>query len=352
VEQLDIDSISPRAPEVHESKEVVFAARDLFCGYYGYNSNKEFTYSPEIEWPLAAGIAKFGRSQLLVSWETPHGKLKIEIAYKTIVNLLTCSRPPSITLTLWEPPRIYHAVESDSIGVVLSAFQQVQISELGGPKPPTKTRLTAIPHATQSHSDIIGQCLIYRISVHPKEFARKVERLRARDVLSISAYHFPPTPLYNPSFADGLRQFQKAMTNLVGKMPFEILYQLHGLVKNAYLLPWTAQTLLDRLHKKLGAGPEASSTPRPLLQPVLEANPHNQSQALGISGMAFKKLFTGIPFPAPDVNALEFDADEIVKYLEDTESEIQLGLTKDLISVSTHIDRLATLEPHDDEYSN
>lgn len=49
--------------------------------------------------------------------------------------------------------------------------------------------------------------------------------------------------------------------------------------------------------------------------------------------MAVKKLFTTIPFPSPDIAASELDAEVILQYLEQYESEIQLGHTKDLISV-------------------
>lgn len=41
-----------------------------------------------------------------------------------------------------------------------------------------------------------------------------------------------------------------------------------------------------------------------------------------------------MPFPGPDIDPLWFDVDELIKQLEENESEIRLGLTKDLISVS------------------
>lgn len=249
-ENVDSNVVSDRLPNVPGDQGTVFAASQLSCGYYDYNFNQRLDYSPEIEWNLAEGIAKFSHHQLAVTWKSPQGKLRIEIPYRVIQAILTSSQPPSLTLTLWEPPRIYHIADS-----LHSLLEDLYIAGSGlAVQIPDKTRLTGIPHIAKKHSATIGSCLVYRIHVNPQGFVRGVERLRARDVLSISRYDFPSVPVYKPSFVDAMNQFHQTIMEFggAGMLPFDVVYQVQGLVQNGYLLPWTGELVLRGLYKRLG----------------------------------------------------------------------------------------------------
>jgi hypothetical protein len=195
---------------------------------------------------MLSGTAKFARSQLVITFIGPCGKMRVrvEIPYRTIDAVVT--EPYSLTLTLWEAPRFFRGVRS-ALEEMMQSLRIVQGLNQSTQTTTAKSRLVELPYGTANHSDVIGQCLVYHIDVDPREFHPKVDALRNRDLLSISSHTFCGTPLSNPSMADGMRNFVRILNGSVTSISFDVRFQLQALVQNGHLLPWTADLVIRRL---------------------------------------------------------------------------------------------------------
>lgn len=174
----------------------------------------------------------------------------VEIPYRTIQEVVISNRPTSLFLTLWEPPRIFlHAHQSDEhVLATLTRNMSTGVS-LNLPRPSQRERLSKIPHDNADHGEVIGQSLIYCITLSPVEFASKIERLRENEYLEFSLHDFPTPSVSYSYMADELASFKATVRELSQAIPFDILYQFQSLVQNGYLLPHTVQKLLIRLEK-------------------------------------------------------------------------------------------------------
>ncbi|KAF7533327.1 hypothetical protein G7054_g7182 [Neopestalotiopsis clavispora] len=315
-ERCDIEAM----PEAQKHPDDAYSVSGLKCGYLDYNRQQKLVFSPEKIWRTPSGIAKFSKDELLISYpltSNPRAKIRIEIPYRTIESILPSTAPTALTLTLLEPPRFFEVTKPDLVDTFAAMF----INKGANSFRPTRRRLTEIPdaiedHSVSKHGMLVGQCLVYQLLVSPHEFRQKLQRLRQSEILPVysSVYNFPEDLTPNMSFNDQMRLFNHAIQNFVTLVKFEILFQVQALVMNGYILPLTGAELLQKLHKH-------SEDVRTV-----------QDQRYAISGLAIKGLFAQIPFPGPDVDPSWFKADELLTQLEENESEIRLGLTKELIS--------------------
>lgn len=176
----------------------------------------------------------------------------VEIPYRTVQEVVLSDRPTSLFLTLWEPPRIF-LLAHQSANNPLSIFKNLGINTTPGlPRPGERERLSKIPHDNADHGKVLGQSLIYCITVSPAEYASKIEQLKSEnEYLEFSPHNVPIASFGCNYMADGLASFRSTITACSQTVPFEILYQFHALVQNGYLLPHTVQALLLRLqHNK------------------------------------------------------------------------------------------------------
>ncbi|KAI1108683.1 RNA dependent RNA polymerase-domain-containing protein [Nemania sp. NC0429] len=312
------------AEETQEHKRVVFETWGVSCGHYDY-PNETLTYTADVQWPGRGGVAKFARNMLIVSFPHSLGQIRLEMPYRAIQEVAISNRPTSLFLTLWEPPKIFllpHA--SDEHGLV-NQFRNLSANS-NLPRPSQRERLNKIPHDSTNHGEVIGQSLIYCVTLSPAEFATKIERLRENEYLEFSLHNVPVASVSNSYMTEGLASFKSAVSKLSQTIPFDILYQFQALVQNGYLLPRTVENLLIRLEKsKYYEAPkkvedEGESESRPLLA------------RFPLSAPAVKKLFSQIPFPGPNTEAISFHPVTIWSMLEANETEIQHGLIKELIS--------------------
>ncbi|TGJ87234.1 hypothetical protein E0Z10_g1521 [Xylaria hypoxylon] len=320
-----------RPPEYDEEpqtpKHVVFDAWGLSCGHYDYPEGK-LTYTADIQWSMQQGIAKFARDTLIVSFPHSQGQIRLEIPYRTINEVVISDRPHSLFLTLWEPPKIFllsHENDGDDIQIMTTKTYGMNINS-GLPRPALRERLSKIPHDSADHSEIIGQSLIYFITLSPQEFTSKMERLKQNEYLEFTTHKVPIALFGCRYMAEGLTSFKSAVTKCAQTIPFDILYQFQALVQNGYLLPHTAQSLLLRLLKS-----KSHDTPT-RVEDVEMTEPETSMARFSFSSRAVKKLFSQIPFPGPHVEAENFDTNEIWSLLETNEKEIQKGLTRELVS--------------------
>ncbi|KAI8949918.1 RNA dependent RNA polymerase-domain-containing protein [Xylaria longipes] len=304
--------------EPQRYNHVVFRAWGISCGHYDY-VNGTLNYTADIQWPKQEGIAKFARNQLIISFSQSLDQIRTEIPYRTIHEVVISDKPPSLFLTLWEPPRFF--LLSHQSDELVTRFHNFSINT---PRPGVRERLSQIPHDSADHGEVLGQSLIYCITLSPEQFASKIERLRENEYLNFSTYNIHVVSFGCSYMADGLASFKSTILVYSQTIPFETLYQFQALVQDGYLLPHTARNLLIRLYK-------SSVIPRRTenAETTESANPLAR---FPFSAHAVKKLFSQLPFPGPYTEATMFDVNEIWSLLETNEKEIRQGLTKELFS--------------------
>ncbi|KAI1769919.1 RdRP-domain-containing protein [Hypoxylon cercidicola] len=333
-EDLQQDEDIPR--ETANDKTVDFKLDSLSCGHYEYPHGK-FAYTPDITWPVeerVANSAKFARDTLIINFTSRTSSIRVEIPYRTIHEIIVAGRPTSLTLTLEEAPRFFEVFNQDPVSLMS------RLGIYGSMKNVARVRLNYLPHDSANHADILGQSLVYRIQVSPNDFQSKFQRLKEKERLIVSYYDFPDTLFGRTSMADGLKAFRR-LVDECGKtsiVPFDVLFQLQALVHNGYLLPQTVEALLIRLCKTAntssinGSSSSTANRARGLAGNGHDSDVKQAASSFPFSAGAFKKLFSQIFFPGPDIEASTFGLDEIWSYLEDNEKEIRCGLAKELIS--------------------
>ncbi|KAI1369009.1 RNA dependent RNA polymerase-domain-containing protein [Xylaria arbuscula] len=312
----------PRAPE-----HVVFNMKALSCGHYDYPEER-LTYTPDIEWPGARGTAKFARDTLAITFSHHLDQIRLEVPYRMTEEVVVSSRPPSLFLTLWEPPRIFKLPHvNDDMGSLAALIGIMGLRAISDPaRTAQKERLSKIPHENTDHEFIVGQSLIYSIMLSPEDFAPKIERLRKIEYLKFIPHNIP-VALSNCKYMDeALASFKSTIAECSQTIPFDILYQFQALVQNGYLLPHIVQALLLRV--KMSKSSDRPTT----FQYVGKAESASSLARFAFLSQAVRKLFSQIPFPGPYTEARMFNVDEIWSLLESNEKEIRQGLTKDLIS--------------------
>lgn len=329
-------------PPPASDKTVSFQLDGLSCGHYEYPDG-QFAYTADIEWP-AQGTAKFGRDTLIINYTCLQIPLRVEIPYRAIYQVFVSARPTSLVLTLWESPRFFLTTGQD----LISLMSQLGVSGTSsGMNNVTKFRLSHLSKTDKtdnstSHDEILGQSLVYRLKISPQDFESRLQRLREKENLKFSYYEFPSTLTGRTYMADELKVFHRLITQCYGIVPFDVLFQLHGLVHNGFLLPQTVGALIDRL-RKTASMPFTDG----YLRSTTNGTNGTKNGGHGIYGVmnassipfsagAIKKLFSQISFPAPDVEATMFSLDEIWSCLETNEKEIRYGTTKDLMSERVH----------------
>ncbi|KAI0550393.1 RNA dependent RNA polymerase-domain-containing protein [Xylaria curta] len=304
--------------EARRQNPVVFKALGLSCGHYDYQKGI-LQYTADIQWPIREAIAKFAKYMLIVSFSQNTGRIRLEIPYRAIQEVVISSKPLSLFLTLWEPPRIFQLPHQND--ELVSKFGNFSINNQSSGPPRPRERLSQIPHDSVDHGGVLGQSLIYSISLSPEDFGSKIERLRENEYLNL-ATHNVPVPSFGCSYMAGeLASFKSAIVKYSQTIPFDTLYQFQALVQNGYLLPHTAQALLLQLYQSYIIARRAEEAGHSSLKFFFSGNAN-----------AVKKLFSQIPFPGPHTEATMFGVKEIWSLLEANEMEIRQGLTKELFS--------------------
>jgi hypothetical protein len=282
-----------------------------------------------VEWPSAAGIAKFVKKAFILDYEDAYGRARIEIPYRTIESIVATSRPTALVLTLWETPRFFGTNETD--------LEQLMAALMKKNNNPTKRRLIALPGPASSHQKIIGQALVYRICVSPVDFYELSNRLVQREVLTVIRHDLTVLPSHaRPSLQNGFELLNQTIQEMSRTVPFAVMFQLEALARNGFLPPWTVQKLLRKINTRIkeshSPGPKDGQKVDSTTVRVAQQLTRSEQKPL-ISAEAVRKLISQIPFPGIEIEASVFDTEEIWKYLEKNEEELLSGLHKDLITV-------------------
>lgn len=288
----------PPPPEA----KISFQITGLSCGSYAYSTNGQPVYVPEVSWTTPNGEVKFARFAVIVTFNSPVGRKRIEIPYRIVDNMVISSATYTLALTLWESPRFFH-YEDPSLSDMMGNLS------LKNPSCPQKFRLDHLPEGTCDHRETVGQTFVYKLFASPSGFMEMVRRIKDRDILTIHHQEIPEGKRPETT-SDAYKSFSRCFLEVSKFVPFSVLYQLEALVRNGYLFPTTVSKLVIKWLKH-----------------------YDQSQSM-ISAAAFKKLFSQIPFAGVGVDASTLDVEEIWKYVLENEKEVKSGFSSELRTVS------------------
>ncbi|KAI0025215.1 rna-dependent rna polymerase [Xylariomycetidae sp. FL0641] len=310
----------------HDNTSVIFSHLGFSCGHYKYHMN-HLIYTADLKWQ-SGGIAKFARDNLIVTFCSQNRSIRVEFPYAIIEEVVVCTRPPSLTLSLWESPRFFETSSTEGlISNLQDLFSRISIVPT---HPPTgqvsRNRLTEIPHTNGNHAEVLGQSLVYRIDLSAEEVHLKLEQLKAKNRLYLSYHNFKAITSPQTRMSEEMRMFKQKIGQCSATMPFDIMYQLQALVHNGILLPQTVGALLTRLEQI-----HQSSNPNgPMQLPTTSGS--QRHTPLPFSAEAIKKLFSQVPFAGPEVEASRLDPGEIWNDLLANEKELRQGTIKGLIT--------------------
>lgn len=284
----------PPPPEV----KVFFPIMALSCGSYDYSADGRLMYAPEVDWTTSGGEAKFAKFAVIVTFNSPVGRKRIEIPYRIVDNMVISSAACTLTLTLWESPRFFH-IEDPSLSDMLG-----NLSLKNAPRT-QKLRLDHLSDGTRDHHEVVGQVSVYKLFASPKGFIDMVRRVKDRDILTIH-HQEVSTSTRLESLPYAYKMYDACVLKLSRLVPFNVLYQMEALVRNGYLFPATVTILLRKWIE------------------------HSSRSNSMISSAALRKLFRQIPFAGVGVEASIFDPDEIWEYVLENEKEVKSGLSSEL----------------------
>ncbi|KAL2828374.1 RNA dependent RNA polymerase-domain-containing protein [Aspergillus pseudoustus] len=261
------------------------------CGYTTF-LNDEFLYVPEVQWE-EPGIVTFKKRSLEVKLENTR---LIKIPFNTIIEIVWTSSG-SLLVTLSSVPLFFYNNRGEvTLGLDLKAatFASRSVS--------TRSRISSLG---STHSDFVGQCLVYNFQVIPHNMQTKIEQLK-ECALTVTQYNF--STMYRGDFQAQLKALKAelAQYTMDNSLPFAILFQLQGLVYNGYLPPATVHALTKRL-----AG-------------VFKTRKQAGKRHISVNSM--KKLFNLIDWPSPFGDPAEFSVDGLLDAVLESEQELHDGI--------------------------
>lgn len=185
-----------------------FAVQSLSCGYYDYVDG-ELVYSSEAELKTRGGRAKFTRTALNIYYHDESGKNRIEIPYRIVEALAISTRPPALTLTLWEAPRLFWKEKPD-------LTERLDAIWTNKSRNTTTYRLTELPCGDSGTHEILSPSLVYRMLVSPSGFDLMTRKLHEQGALTIYHYDVRILSTYEQrSMKAGLQDFTKSAQQYV-----------------------------------------------------------------------------------------------------------------------------------------
>ena len=283
----------PKAPEI---LPVTFNTTSVSCGCWDYHGS-ELVFVPQVTLDVK-GTAKFSKKSMMLVLDSG---LRVDFRYSAILSIITESQPtPTLTFSMHESPRLFEKIEDDAVEKLFAALglnrNQTQQSKprKNGPQ---RHRLAGL---NEEHKVIAGNCLVYRVVLeHYVHIARhaqdevedKIHNLKKAKEIPIMIHHrtdiCPPEIPYAASF----QALRHSLSSLNRQFPFEVAFQVQRLAQNNYLSPAKVLKLF------------------PFIASMVDC------AGVSVTVAAIRKLFRQILFPAPDVEASNFDLDALTALL-------------------------------------
>jgi hypothetical protein len=252
-------------------------------------TNSDLVFAPQNTWKIN-GTAKFGQRALILALDT---KQRIDFRYPG--TLAITIEDGALIVSMQEPPHFYDMI-IDPLTQLMAGLG------INGRAQTTPTRLGPDRHRRsfldEDHKLIVGNCLIYRIDLMKNNQASDNDRMqllrKARGLPPIVPRHTTIVSWLEP-YAIGLRRLQNTLSGANIELPFVVTFQIQKLVQNNYLMPALVADLIPAIKEM------------------------TKRSEIPVCVGAIKKLFPAIPYPAPDVEATDFQLDTLIESLKHNE---------------------------------
>lgn len=256
-----------------ESGSIAFSLMRSSCGYTTFDHD-DFVYSPEVNLPEHGSLFFKKRNIVVVFGDTQ----RMRIPLNTVFEVVWFTQG-SLLITLMTVPLFFREGESS----------RIRLSSLGG-----------------SHSEIVGQCLVYEFTVDPSFMQKKMNQLQEYD-LTVIRYEYRTMRLFE-SWQSQLITLKAELADHTRKktLPFWVLFQMQALVYNGYLPPFTVSALTRKLTSVFKSRKTAGRKQ--------------------ISVNVLKRLFNLINWPSPFGNPNEYSVQGLMELVTGTDKDYQDGV--------------------------
>ncbi|SPO03628.1 related to RNA-directed RNA polymerase (RdRP) [Cephalotrichum gorgonifer] len=272
----------------------VLYLREISCGHLMFLSTFEDT--PTFMRQCSQGCdlratAKFAKRTLILKYQEVY---RVDIPYTAIWDIVVDTAAPVATFILTEVPRFFQLPLGANDGLPRAQGYQGQ----------KKERIGCMGGAPE-HKKYVADCLVYQLTflTSHEHFRQTIEKAIKKNFLPHNQSRIPTeSAVGDTDFPTSLRVLHDRMNALfsASRLPFSVLFQVNALVRNNYIGPHVAVTMLDVLEiefmhaKKVGLPPP-------------------------FSVQAFRAVQNYIPYPVPGMDAARLTAPDIMSKLEESE---------------------------------
>ena len=254
----------------------------LACGMWDY-SDSDLAFVPHYT-DFRQGTITFGKRSLSIRLNPPsmHSPLvRIEIRYSSVQSMTVGSGlNPSLTLTLFEAPRIYEDITQFLALMLPSAFGNLSLN--------THRRMFAesrVASISKLHESVVSNCLVYQFSMNKGGLSHVHALKNVREVPACISW---PTAVVEPT-----RPLTLEMADLISKLcqsddlAFSLKFQMQKLAQNGYLHPRRVIELMPEISHLVDRSGVATAlhATRKLFFQIPYAGPETEAEELGLKGL-------------------------------------------------------------------
>ncbi|KAL3419120.1 RNA-dependent RNA polymerase [Phlyctema vagabunda] len=306
--QADVLVSSKKTGHTQEKSNlpVAFESSGVACGTWKYSGTR-WVFVSQVAWHEQKSTATFRKRSLIV---TIGARYRIDFFYSSIQSITYQRRPPMLTLTLVEAPRMFDkssVTPANDLAILMAAMRIYN----NGPDNSGVKRVR-VASLGPEHAEFAGSCFVYRIYLQDAvvisrgldpDFETRIKAIKkSREVPDVFEQH---TSEYtsNSGLLDNIdiscdRFFQLLSA---GTLPFQLAFQVQKLVQNGYLSPFQVLSIIPDIHTM------AKRSPATICVSVL------------------KKMFNQIPFAEPGSDHEELEVDNLRRLLCEYESQLLRG---------------------------
>lgn len=284
----------------------------LACGVWDYDAKAALVFVPHFT-DLRRGSMTFGKKSLSLELIPPAAHLpllQIEMRYSTVQYMTVGnSATPSLTLTVFEAPRIY-----EDTAHVLKLLSPALLRELSLNAPQrisTRKRASSI---SKAHESVVSSCFVYRLSLPPDAIGHIHALKRAREVPPCVSW---PTAVLRPACSRALESAEliSRLCSESEELPFSLKFQMHRLAQNGYLPPGRVVALIPEICRMLK---------RSGVRTTLHVT---------------RKFSSQLPWAGPETEAKDLELQGLVELLARTElsSQTELFYSPDIAERHEHM---------------
>jgi hypothetical protein len=162
------------------------------------------------------------------------------------------------------------------------------------------TQRHRISFLDEDHKAIAGNCLVYRIGLvksnqHSDDLLMQSMKKAPGLLSSLLVHRHTKIVSWPEPYAVGAKRLKNTLASLNTELPFALKFQIQKLVQNNYLAPSVVADMIPTITEM------------------------TERSHIDICVNALRKLFPKIPYPGLDVEAMDFQLDNLIDILKDNE---------------------------------